>query len=87
MLVFKAINYIAPDYMHSKFFLAKNCHNHQTRGASKNRFKLPLVNREFGKKAIPFRAAKVLNNLPDQVTCNGSLLSFKTSIINVFGKF
>jgi hypothetical protein len=87
VLVFKAMNHIAPDYMSSKFTLAKNCHNHGTRGAMKNRFTIPMVNTEFGKKAFSVRAAKVWNELPNHVTCTGSLLSFKTSISDLLGKF
>ena len=34
----------------------------------------------FGQNNFPFRAAKVWNVLPDHVTCDRSLPSFKTSI-------
>jgi hypothetical protein len=86
VLVFKAMNNIAPDYMCSKFILAKNSHSHQTRGAANNRITLPMVNTNFGKSTFSFRAAKVWNDLPSHVTCTGSLLSFKTSISSLFGK-
>ena len=86
ILVFKAMNQIAPDYMCSKFMLAKNSHSHGTRGASKNRITLPMVKTGFGQNAFSFRAAKVWNVLPDHVTFDRSLLSFKTSIYSLFGK-
>ena len=86
ILVFKAMNHIAPDYMCSKFMLAKNSHSHRTRGATKNRITLPMVNTGFGQNTFSSRAAKVWNVLPDHMTCDRSLLSFKTSISSPFGK-
>ena len=86
ILVFKAVNHIAPDYMCSKFMLAKNSHSHRTRGATKNRITLPMVNTGFGQNTFSSRAAKVWNVLPDHATCDRSFLSFKTSISSLFGK-
>ena len=86
ILVFKAMNHIAPDYMCSKFMLAKNSHSHRTRGATKNRITLPMVNTGFRQNTFSFRAAKVWNVLPDHVICDRSFLSFKTSISSLFGK-
>ena len=54
ILLFKAINQIAPDYLCSKIYLAKNIHNHDTRGASKNGITLPMVNSCFGKASFSF---------------------------------
>ena len=85
-LVFKAMNDIAPDYMCSKFMLAKNSHSHRTRGATKSRITLPMVNTAFGQNTFSSRAAKVWNVLPDHVTCDGSFLSFKISICSLFWK-
>ena len=67
ILVFKAMNHIAPDYMCSKFMLAKNSHSHRTRGATKNRITLPMVNTGFGQNTFSSRAAKVWNVLPDHI--------------------
>ena len=86
ILVFKAINQLALDYMATKFILTKNCHQHETRGASKNKVTLPMVNTGFGQNTFCFRAAKLWNVLPDHVTCHRSLLSFKTSVSSLFGK-
>ena len=66
--------------------LAKNSHSHRTRGATKNRITLPMVNTGFGQNTFSSRAAKVWNVLPDHMTCDRSLLSFKTSISFLFGK-
>ena len=60
--------------------LAKNSHSHRTRGATKNRITLPMVNTGFGQNTFSCRAAKVWNVLPDHMICDRSLLSFKTSI-------
>ncbi|XP_057297453.1 uncharacterized protein LOC130628531 [Hydractinia symbiolongicarpus] len=85
ILVFKAMNHIAPDYMRSKFLLTKNCHNHQTRGASKNRFTLPLVNTEFGKKAFPFRAAKVwINCYGSEATTRKQTTTMTDNVRSIF---
>ena len=86
ILVFKAMNHIAPDYMCSKFMLAKNSHSHRTRGATKNRITLPMVNTGFRQNTFSSRAAKVWNVLPDHMTRDRSFLSFKTSISSLFGK-
>ena len=77
ILVFKAMNHIAPDYMCSKFMLAKNSHSHRTRGATKNRITLPMVNTGFGQNTFSSRAAKVWNVLPDHMTYDRSFLSFQ----------
>ena len=37
ILVFKAMNHIAPDYTCSKLMLAKNSHSHRTRGATEKK--------------------------------------------------
>ena len=87
ILVFKAMNLIAPDYMCSKFMLARNSQSHRTRGATKNRITLPMVNTGFGQNTFSSRAAnKVWNVLPVHMTCDRSFLSFKTSISSLFGK-
>ena len=62
------MNHIAPDYMCSKFMLAKNSHSHRTRGATKNRITLPMVNTGFGQNTFSSRTAKVWNVLPDHMT-------------------
>ena len=72
--------------MCSKFMLAKNSHSHRTRGATKNRITLPMVNTGFGQNTFSSRAAKVWNVLPDHMTYDRSFLSFKTSISSLFGK-
>ena len=86
ILVFKAMNHIAPDYMCSKFMLTKNNHSNRTRGATKTRITLPMANTGFGQNTFSSRAAKVWNVLPDHMTCDRSFLSFKTSISSLFGK-
>ena len=45
-----------------------------------------MANTGFGQNTFSFRAAKVWNVLPDHMTCDRSLLSFKTSISSLFGK-
>ena len=87
ILVFKALSQLAPDYMCSKFSLAKNSHSHNTRGASKNNVTLPMVASKFGKNLFNFRAAKIWNHLPNHVTEERSLLKFKSSISEHLGKF
>ena len=86
ILVFKAMNHIAPDYMSSEFMLAKNSYSHRTRGATKNRITLPMVNTGFGQNIFSSRPVKVWNVLSDHMTCDRSFLSFKTSISSLFGK-
>ena len=58
ILVFKSMNHIAPDYMCSKFMLAKNSHSHRTRGATKNRITLPMLNAGFGQNTFSSKSCQ-----------------------------
>ena len=48
LLIFKALNNIAPEYLCSKIQMTKNCHSYSTRGAAKNHLQLPSANTKFG---------------------------------------
>ena len=80
LLIFKALNNIAPNYLCSKIHMAKTCHSHNTRRAVKNHLQLPSANTKFGQKTFSYRAAKIWNDLPPQLLDIRSLLKFKTSV-------
>ena len=56
--------------------MAKNCHSHNTRRATKNHLQIPSFNTKFGMRAFAYRASKVWNELLDIK----SLLKFKTPV-------
>ena len=75
LLIFKALNNLAPNYICSKINMARNSHSHNTRGAAKNHLQLSSANNKFG-----------LNDLPSQLLEIESLLKFKTSVNDFFQK-
>ena len=80
LLIFKALNKTAPDYLCSKIHMAKTCHNHSTRRAVQNHLQIPSVKTKFGQRTFSYRAPKVWNDLPPHLLDTKSLLKFKSSI-------
>ena len=86
LLIFKALNNLAPNYICSKINMARNSHSHNTRGAAKNHLQLSSANNKFGLKTLACRAPKLWNDLPLQLLEIESLLKFKTSVNDFFQK-
>ena len=86
LLIFKALNNLAPNYICSKINMARNSHSHNTRGAAKNHLQLSSANNKFGLKTFACRAPKLWNDLPLQLLEIESLLKFKTSVNDFFQK-
>ena len=83
LLIFKALNDIAPEYLCSKIQMTKNCHSYNTRGAAKNHLQLPSANTKFGLRTFAYRAPKIWNDLPKELLDLESLLLFKASVKTV----
>ena len=64
LLIFKALNNLAPNYICSKINMARNSHFHNTRGAAKNHLQLSSANNKFELKTFACRAPKLWNDLP-----------------------
>ena len=58
---------LAPTDLSSQFVLRADVSQRQTR-AKRNALELPLVNTEFARRSLVFRAADLWNRLPDEVT-------------------
>ena len=86
LLIFKALNNVAPNYICSKINMARNSNSHNTRGAAKNHLQLSSANNKFGLKTFACRAPKFWNDLPSQLLEIESLLKFKTSVNDFFQK-
>ena len=86
LLIFKALNNLAPNYICSKINMARNSHSHNTRGAAKNHLQLSSANNKFALKMFACRAPKLWNDLPSQLLEIESLLKFKTSVNDFFQK-
>jgi hypothetical protein len=86
VLIFKALHEISPEYMSSKLVMTKNSHTHNTRRASTNQLQIPSAKTKFGQMTFSYRAAKLWSGLPLHILDTWSLLKFKTSANDLFGK-
>ena len=83
IMTFKALKKLTPKYMSDKVLLTKNCHNYNTRRASKNHIQLPSAKTKFGQRTFSYRATKIWNDLPNEFLSIESLLQFKSSVSNL----
>ena len=74
--VFKCINNIGPEL---KTNFTKLSHKYHTRGNEK-KLKLPSVRTEAGRKSFKFIGAKVYNQLPNTITDEISILTFRNKV-------
>ena len=86
ILTYKVLHEIAPEYMCSKLQMTKNSHTYNTRRASTNQLQIPSANKNFGQMTFTYRAAKLWSGLPLHLLDTWSLLRFKTSANDFFGK-
>lgn len=86
VLIFKALHEISPEYMSSKLVMTKNSHTYNTRRASTNQLQIPSAKTKFGQMTFSYRAAKLWSGLPLHILDTWSLLKFKTSANDLFGK-
>ena len=80
LLIFKAVNNLAPNYICFKLNMARNSHSHNTREAAKKHLQISSANNKFRLKTFACRAPKLWNDLPSQLLEIESLLKFKTSV-------
>ena len=52
LLIFKAVNNLAPNYICSKLNMARNSHSHNIRGAEKKHLQISSANNIFGLKTF-----------------------------------
>ena len=66
ILVFKALNNLAPNYIRAMFTMSSDIHNAGTRNAKHNLI-LPKVRTSMAKNAFRFSAARGWNELPKDI--------------------
>ena len=77
VLVYKALNGIAPEYMKEMFCHVQDVHNVNLRSASNNNLYLPRPKTEYVKRALSYDGAAMWNHLPCEVKSSTTLSSFK----------
>ena len=76
ILMFKALNGQAPDYL-SNLFKFQDAQRYSTRSSATQFLCIPKVRTELYKKSLTFSGAKVWNNLPNNMKNCQSLNEFK----------
>ena len=77
--VFKALNGMLPTYLSEKFTRFSSVHSRKTRNSSRNLI-LPRVKHSSGQRSFVFSAARLWNNLPNELKDCSSLSSFMNKI-------
>ena len=77
--VFKALNGMLPTYLSEMFTRFSSVHSRKTRNSSKNLI-LPRVKHSSGQCSFVFSAARLWNNLPNELKDCSSLSSFMNKI-------
>ena len=78
VLTFKCQNYLAPQYLTSKFTKRSNIHTRNTR--TRNSLQIPLYRTAIGQRTFSYRGAYTWNNLHNELRQSASLASFKRAL-------
>ena len=75
-MVYKTLNYLAPDYMSLKFVLRSDLFNFYNLRDSENKLTLPLPRTNYYRNSFCYSGAVLTNNLPTDVRQAKSLAGF-----------
>lgn len=77
ILMYKALNNLAPTYLSNKFTYAHNMHNLDLRSATNQTLYVPKPTLEIYRRSLTYSGPKLWNTLPESVRNAPSLGSFK----------
>ena len=78
VMVYKALNGLAPPYIRDSFVSNSQVHSYRTRNC--NKLNIKPYKKEYYAKSFEISGARTYNNLPENVTCATSLNIFKSQL-------
>ena len=79
-MVYKSLNYLAPDYMSSKFILRSDLFNSYNLRDCKKKLAVPMPRTNYYRNSFCYSGAVLWNNLPTDLTQAKSLTAFRKSV-------
>ena len=84
LMMFKAVNDLAPNYIIDLFTRVADIHDRNTRSAANDNFYIARGNTEIYKKSFSYLAANEWNKLPTEIKCATNLNSSKANVLAMY---